>query len=99
MYEDDNINYKIAKNSMADVYKILLKLAKKHNKSNKHIDKHTKNLTSEKMLKNLIEHGTEFNMSNDSFYDDDDDDEEGDDDLLLLDLGEDDEDFEDEIDL
>lgn len=42
-----------------EVLNILNKIANK-------VDMHTKGLTSEKMVKNLLHHGTEFNMADDS---------------------------------
>lgn len=47
-----------------------------HSVAGKIIDRHTKGLTSEKQLKNLIDHGTQFNLSDDN----------GADDLLALDI-------------
>ena len=44
-----------------EVLWIMQKIAKKANKS----DRHTKNLTPEKQIKNLEEHGTVFNMAHD----------------------------------
>lgn len=41
---------------------ILLKIAKKHKK----VDRHTKGLDSKKMLSNLMDHGTEFNLADDA---------------------------------
>lgn len=41
---------------------ILLKIAKKHKK----VDSHTKGLDSKKMLSNLMDHGTEFNLADDA---------------------------------
>lgn len=62
--------------SQADrVLKILLKIAQKHDPKN---DPHTKGLTSEKMVQNLLHHGTEFNMSDDNSADN----------LLNVDIGE-----------
>lgn len=46
------------------VLNILLKIAQRHGKKPKK-DKHTAGLTSEKMIQNLLHHGTEFNMSDD----------------------------------
>lgn len=43
------------------ILNILLKIAKQHGKK----DPHTSGLTSEKIVKNLLHHGTEFNMSDD----------------------------------
>ena len=43
------------------ILNVLLKIAKKKGK----VDPHTKGLTPEKMLANLMEHGTEFNMIDD----------------------------------
>lgn len=40
---------------------ILLKIAKKHKK----VDPKTKGLNSKRMLKNLLDHGTEFNLADD----------------------------------
>lgn len=34
------------------------------------VDKHTAGLTSEKMIENLLDHGTEFNLSEDINFDD-----------------------------
>jgi len=46
---------------------ILLKIAQRHAKHNHKSkkDPHTAGLTSEKMIQNLLNHGTEFNMSDD----------------------------------
>lgn len=41
---------------------ILLKIAKKHKK----VDSHTKGLNSKKILSNLVDHGTEFNLADDA---------------------------------
>lgn len=47
-----------------EVLKILVKIAEKHqNKATK--DNSTKGLTPEKMVKNLLHHGTQFNMADD----------------------------------
>jgi hypothetical protein len=48
------------------VLNILSKIADKHLKPKKVSDHTTKGLTSEKMIKNLLHHGTEFNMSDDN---------------------------------
>lgn len=56
-------------NSQADqVLNVLYKIAQRHKpkkpkKPHTISDRHTKGLTSEKMLKNLKSHGTEFNMA------------------------------------
>ena len=64
-----------------DVLNILYKIAVKHKKK---VDKHTKGLTSEKMVKNLLDHGTEFNLADQNLSLDLDDD----DDLLNLEFDE-----------
>lgn len=48
--------------------KVLSKIAIKH-KSKKKIDKTTKGLTSDKMVENLLNHGTEFNLLDDNMND------------------------------
>lgn len=58
------------------ILQILIKIAKNEKQ---HIDPHTKGLTPDKMVKNLLNHGTEFNMTDDNDNDD----------LLNLDLGDD----------
>ncbi len=42
------------------ILNVLTKMAKKA------VDRHTKGLTPEKMVKNLLHHGTQFNMASDS---------------------------------
>lgn len=51
------------------VLNILLKIAQRHGKKPKK-DKHTAGLTSERMIQNLLNHGTEFNMSDDETIND-----------------------------
>ena len=70
--------------SQADqILHILYKIAKKHKPKKPHSvpDGHTKNLSSEKMIKNLKQHGTVFNMPDtsldDDFVYDDQDDHDG----------------------
>lgn len=58
---------------------------KKPKRPDKIVDRHTKGLTPEKMVKNLLHHGTEFNMSDDPFSLD----TNADDDLLDMDLSDD----------
>lgn len=53
-------------NTQADaILRVLLKVAKGHGKH----DPHTFGLTSEKMIQNLLNHGTEFNMVDDGGID------------------------------
>jgi hypothetical protein len=72
-------------NAQADkIIAVLNKLATSLQDPRKISDKHTKGLTPDKMVKNLLHHGTEFNMSDDgstSTLDDNDVD-----DLLNLDI-------------
>lgn len=54
----------VGMNKSADqILIILAKIAQKH--QHKNMDRHTKNLTSEKMMSNLKDHGTVFNLSDD----------------------------------
>jgi hypothetical protein len=45
------------------ILEVLISLAKKSKKPSKISDPHTKGLTPDKMVKNLLDHGTEFNMA------------------------------------
>lgn len=54
--------------SSEDVLKVLLKIANKSLNA-KINDRHTKNLSTNKMISNLKDHGTVFNMSNDHILD------------------------------
>lgn len=59
-----------------EVLNIINKIAKKHRKPKnptKISDRHTKKLTSKKMLENLKGHGTVFNMADDGNIDNDSD--------------------------
>ena len=55
-----------------EVLEVLISIAKHKKLKNptKISDKHTKGLTPDKMVKNLLDHGTEFNMADDGQVDD-----------------------------
>lgn len=63
-----------------NILNLLYKIATDENevKSKKINDKHTKGLSSEKMVKNLLDHGTVFNMADDLNLEFDDSELEGD---------------------
>ena len=55
--------------NMTSVAKAKFNPKRKLSKDPKRLDRHTKGLTPEKMVKNLLHHGTEFNLSDDGNID------------------------------
>lgn len=59
------------KKQSEQIIQLISKIASKSGDPRKISDRHTKNLTSQQMLKNLSHHGTQFNMADDGNFVDD----------------------------